>query len=221
MRSNLMAALGVGMFLAVVFVVTLVSQFSGGPAPEDVRTADGAAESGVPLEFVKTEMSYEPGSDDLDKKYFQGFFEVTDRPVLVNFWFKNIHRQPVTLAVRGRSCTACTSANVAVIDPAAMKRFQSQTAFARLGVGAAPVPDLLTPLAHLALLDSLKWQPLEFPPAGRDAGGRRHRPRRRRRRLADVGGFPGRHQSHRRRPEGPRGRGRHDSRHCPDRPAGV
>lgn len=168
MRSNLFAALGVGMLMLVVFGVTLISQYAGGPGPDEVRPQDDPAIPGVPLLFAKNEMAYEPGSEDLDKKYFQGYFEVTDQLVKVNFWFKNPHKQPVTFTVRGRSCSACTSANVAVVSPEAMKQFESQTARARFGLGVTPVPDLVTPMAHLALLNSLAWQPLDFerPEAG-------------------------------------------------------
>ncbi len=162
MRSNLIAVLGVGMLLLIVFGVTVISQYAGGPASDVSKSDEPAAIAGVPLLFAKNEMSFAPGSEDLDKKYFQGFFEVTDQLLKVNFWFKNPHKQPVFFTVRGRSCSACTSANVAVVSAEEMKRFESQTALARFGVGVAPVPDLLTPLAHLALTNSLHWQPLDF-----------------------------------------------------------
>ena len=162
MRSNLMAALGVGMLLCVVFGVTLIGQYSGGPDKDAPKPDGPAAIVGVPLSFTSTEMSYNPNSEDLGKKYFDGFYEITDQLRPVNFWFKNPHTQPVLFTVRGRSCTSCTSANVAVVSTEAMKRFEGATAVARLGVGVAPVPDLVTPVAHLALLDSLQWQPLNF-----------------------------------------------------------
>ncbi len=162
MRSNLMAVLGVGMLLLIVFGVTVISQYAGSPV-NDVAKSDTPAEiAGVPLLFAKNEMAFEPGSEDLDKKYFQGFFEVTDQLLKVNFWFKNPHKQPVFFTVRGRSCSACTSANVAVVSAEAVKRFETQTALARFGVGVGPVPDLLTPLAHLALTNSLQWKSLDF-----------------------------------------------------------
>ena len=166
MRSNLIAALGVGMLLLVVFGVTLISQYAGGPAKDEAKADEQATASGVPLYFVKTSMAYKPGSDDLEEKYFQGFYEVSDQLLKVNFWFTNPHPQPVTFTVRGRSCTSCTSANVAVVPPEALKAFKEQTAVARLTVGVVPVPDLVTPTAHLALLNSLKWQPMEFPDRG-------------------------------------------------------
>ena len=167
MRTNLMAVLGVGMLLCVVFGVTLIGQYSGGPDKDPAKPAAGAAIVGVPLSFTSTEMSFDPTSEDLGKKYFEGFYEVTDQLRPVNFWFKNPHPQPVLFTVRGRSCTACTSANVAVVSAEAMKRFEAAAA-ARLGVGVVPVPDLVTPMAHLALLNSLQWQPLNFdaPDAG-------------------------------------------------------
>ncbi len=162
MRSNLMAGLGVGMLLVVVFGTTFIAQYTGGPDTDPVKSDDAATISGVPLLFSKNEMAFEPGSDDLDKKYFDGFFEVTDQLHKVNFWFKNPHPQSVYFTVRGRSCSSCTSANVAVVAPEAIRRFEERTATARLGVSAVPVPDLVTPMAHLELLNSLKWQPLDF-----------------------------------------------------------
>ena len=161
-RSNLMAGLGVGMLLVLVFGVTFIAQYTGGPEPEQAKAEQAAGIVGVPLLFAKNEMGYDPVSEDLDKKYFQGFFEVTDQLHKVNFWFKNPHPVPVNFTVRGRSCTACTSANVAIVAPEAMRQFESQTATARLGVGVVPVPDLVTPMAHLALIDSLKWQSMDF-----------------------------------------------------------
>lgn len=168
MRSNLMAVLGVGMFLCVVFLVTFVDLNTASPPKDSAKSDSGAAVVGVPLSFTSTEMGFDPTSDDLDKKYFAGFYEVTDQLHPVNFWFKNPHPQPVLFTVRGRSCSACTSANVAVVNAEAMKRFESATAVARFGLGVAPVPDLVTPLAHIALLNSLQWQPLNFetPDAG-------------------------------------------------------
>ena len=162
MRSNLLAGLGVGMLLLVVFGITFIGQYTGGTEKDTAKSTEPDAIVGLPLLFAKNEMGYDPTSEDLDKKYFNGTFEVTDQLHKVNFWFKNPHLQPVGFTVRGRSCSACTSANVAVVDPAAMKRFEVQTATARLGVGASPVPDLVTPMAHLALLNSLTWQPLNF-----------------------------------------------------------
>ncbi len=162
MRSNLMAVLGVGMLLCVVFGVTFVGQYTGGPVKDPDKPGGAAAIVGVPLSFASTEMGFDPTSDDLGKKYFDGFYEVTDQLHPVNFWFKNPHPQPVAFTVRGRSCSACTSANVAVVAPEALKKFESATAVARFGLGVTPVPDLVTPMAHLALLNSLQWQPLNF-----------------------------------------------------------
>lgn len=162
MRSNLIAVLGVGMLLCVVFGVTFVGQYTGGPEKDPAKPEPGAAIVGVPLSFTSTEMGFDPASEDLGKKYFDGFYEVTDQLRPVNFWFKNPHPQPVLLTVRGRSCTACTSANVAVIAPEAMRRFEATTSPARLSVGVTPVPDFATPLAYVALTNSLQWQPLNF-----------------------------------------------------------
>ena len=168
MRSNLLAGLGVGMLLVVVFGITFIAQYTGGTEKDQVVTGEAAAISGVPLEFPKSEMGYDPTSDDVDKKYFEGFFEVTDQLHKVNFWFKNTHTQPVYLTVRGRTCSSCTSANVAVVDPEVVKQFESLQAFgvqasvARLGVGVGPSANLGTLLAHMTLLNSLKWQPLDF-----------------------------------------------------------
>jgi len=157
-----MAGLGVGMLLVVVFGITFIAQDTGGAEKDAVKAEEAAGITGVPLLFPKSEMGYDPASEDVEKKYFQGFFEVTDQLHKVNFWFKNPHPQAVTLTVRGRSCTACTSANVAVVDPQAVRQFEAQGAMARLAVGATPVPDLVTPMAHFALLNSLKWQALDF-----------------------------------------------------------
>jgi hypothetical protein len=160
-RTNLIAALGLAMLVGVVFVVTLISQYTGTP-PEDPTKPKGQAVLGVPLRFATTEMRYDPGSEDLDKKYFPGFFEVSDKLLKVNFWFKNPNPVPVRFTVRGRSCSACTTANLAVIKPEELAKFERAVAASRLGVGVIPVPDLVTPMAHLALLNSLEWHNLDF-----------------------------------------------------------
>ena len=163
MRSNIIRYVGIGLFLAFVFGMTFIFQYAGNTDDDgDKFIDDTQAIVGPPLRFSIDKMYYNPTSEELPQKYFQSFYEVSEQLALVSFWFQNPHPLPVTLTVRGRSCTSCTSAKVAIIPNAAISAFKNQVAMARFPVGSFPVPDLVTPLAELALLNSLDWKGLDF-----------------------------------------------------------
>ncbi len=165
MRAKLMTAAALVMLVGVVFVATLVSQYSGSPepAPSPVE-GNPAIVSGPPLRFTNTQMAYLPESKELPQRHFTGFYEVSPDLVPASFWFRNTHPLPVELTVRGRSCTSCTSARVAVVPPGQVNALAVMAGAAGLGRGA----DLVTTLAAADLMSKLPWQPLDFdtPDAG-------------------------------------------------------
>jgi hypothetical protein len=165
MRNNVIIILGVGMLLLVIFGLTLVSQYTASTTEDPItQTEKSETVQGPPLIFTNSVVAFEPNADDdnYHKKYFQGFYELTDSLVKVNFWFKNPHKVPVTVTVRGRSCTSCTSANVAVVSPEAIKQFTTHAAMSRMAPSTLLVPDLMTSLSYLAMAEKFQWQTLDF-----------------------------------------------------------
>lgn len=163
MRSYIILVVGIGLFLAVIFGMTFISQYAGNTDDDGDKTIDATQSIvGPPLRFSTSRIAYDPASDELPQKYFQSFYEVSEQLALVSYWFQNPHTLPVTITVRGRSCTSCTSARVAIIPNAALTTFKNQVALARFPMSSFPVPDLITPLAETALMNSLDWKGLDF-----------------------------------------------------------
>ena len=162
MRSYIIPIIGVGLFLAVVFGMTFISQYAGNTDDDDSAVQNSEAILGPPLRFSNTNMVYDPSSEEISQKYFQSFYEVSEQLAKVSFWFQNPHNLPVTITVRARTCTSCTSARVAIISNATLATFKNQVAMSRFPTSSFPVPDLLTPLAEVALLNSLEWKTLDF-----------------------------------------------------------
>lgn len=158
MRANLMTAAAVVMLVGVVFVATLISQYSGTPDPGPVASGTDPVLTGPPLRFTVDKMMYDPASEELPHRHFTGFYEVSPELVPASFWFQNVHPSPVELTVRGRSCTSCTSARVAVIKPGQVDALAVTAGVVGLGRGA----DLVTALTAANLMAGLEWQPLNF-----------------------------------------------------------
>ncbi|MGL6074977.1 MAG: hypothetical protein ACRC8S_12525 [Fimbriiglobus sp.] len=163
MRNNLFIGLAVGMLLLVVFGVTIISQYTGAPVENDQKNSNAVMITGPALSFATTEMKFDPAAQEGDwhKRYFQALYEVNDQLQRVNFWFKNPHPLPVTVTVRGRSCTSCTSASIVVIPADQLSKFLAPSA-AHSTFTPFGLPDLATPLHYLALQNQFQWQTLDF-----------------------------------------------------------
>jgi len=147
MNSTFKAVLIIGLVVGLVFGATLISMYTGSTESlkeggDDVKLIDGP-----PLFINPISIGYDPSSSNPDLKYFPGFYEPGETLIRVWFWFKNPHKLPIRVAVLGRSCSACTSARLAVIDSPYGRRFEGHAAFAG---GAAP------------LLAKLDWKELNF-----------------------------------------------------------
>lgn len=163
MNSTLKVAVPLVLFVAVIFGLTIIAtQTPSTPPPTGGEGGgDEDAPTGPALNFASTKMAYRPDSDDLSARFFPGMFEVSDVPVPISFWFQNPHKVPVKVSALNRSCTACSSARVAVFPDGAMKDFQLKAA-ASLPLGAAGPPGLLVPLALTHLLHQAEWKSLDF-----------------------------------------------------------
>jgi len=139
MRSQIMFGLGIAMFLLLIFGATLISQYAGDDdvAATTVNPTDGPVIVGSPLLFSTMEAVYKPDDESLTKRYFQAFYEVRNQDIRIPFWFKNPYTVPVTVTVRGRSCTTCTQAYLGTIPPQEMQKYLQMNALA--GFPASPM----------------------------------------------------------------------------------
>ena len=159
MRRNLMIGLGVAMLCAVVFAVTLIKQYA---PPSSAGTPDGGGDASVPLSFTSNQLYYSPGDESISRRYFDGFYEPSSSAlVAAPFWFQNPHAEPVTVTVRGRSCTACTSARLATISAERVEKFQTLAA-ADMPLGPNAFAGLTAALFAADMMHSLQWQQLDF-----------------------------------------------------------
>ena len=161
--SGLVKALAVALLVAVVFGVTVMSQYAP-PRQEVVRTSGPAEEvvTGPPLGFASQKAVYDPSSEDISQKYFRAHHEITNDLVPAPFWFKNRTTKPVGLRMRGTSCGACTTARAAVLAPAEVERFVQTAVLSGLGRGASGAPDLLGALGAAQMIQSLQWKQLSL-----------------------------------------------------------
>lgn len=159
MNSSVKLGLGLGLFAAVIFGVTLVSQFAGSP-PAGPVVPGGDTDLGPPLRFSNTRMAYEPESEELTRRTFPGAYERGEQLHTASFWFQNPHPKPVRVAMLGRSCSACTTARIAVVAPATLTELIGRAQAGR--VPASFGPDLMSAAAATGLLTSLKWETLDF-----------------------------------------------------------
>jgi hypothetical protein len=153
------------LIVAVVFAVTLISLGVGSGSGGE----DEAAQYLPPLFFTTDRMLYDPSSEDISKRTFPGYFEVSDRQVPVSFWFRNPHPVPVRVSFLGSSCTSCSAARVAVVPPEAIRALNLHGAVGGGPVGPAEPHDLLPRLAD-ALTATLSWTNFNIMrPDGTDA----------------------------------------------------
>lgn len=161
MNSTLKYLLPLGALVAVVFVATLISQnvgdqSIGGDDPNEFRL------NGPPLYFTHEAIGYDPTSEDMVLRNFQGFYEPGGPKVLIPFWFKNPHPVSVKIAVLGRSCTACSTVRVATFSQADTQTFHHHAAASTLPASPIGPPSLLAGLSVLALIESAKKEDFNF-----------------------------------------------------------
>lgn len=114
MSTNAKIGIAVAALVALVFVVTLLSQLAKPSSPDD--------EGGGGVEQVKggltpsiMVMRFEPTSARAEFRGHQQYYETGDHTV--SFWVKNVHPVPFTVSFAYTSCTACSLAEFAVPPP--------------------------------------------------------------------------------------------------------
>lgn len=165
MNSTLRNLLLIGLFVATVAAVTLISQFSVTPTVQSDVTLgpDGEpAPAGPPLAFRDATMFFDPASENIAQRSFAGYFEVGATVHWVSFWFKNPNPFPVRLTMKARSCTSCTSAKVAVVPPDFVGGQAGFAAAAALPWSPVPLPDLLSPVGYARHQNQLAWHVFDF-----------------------------------------------------------
>lgn len=134
MNSTLKTAGVLGLFMAVVFGATVIKQYTGRPSDTDGTTTDDAPTQ--PVRLIS------------EREAFQGFYEKGNH-LSADFWIQNITTDPVQIAALARSCTACSSAQVGIVPPEAMKEFETQSA-------------AISTLAATGLMQKIQWKNLDF-----------------------------------------------------------
>src|SRR5438105_6051601 len=169
MNSSLRNYLVIGLVVAAVALLTIVTQFSTTPPPSASPDGEGGktpTAAGPPLLFNSAEVHFDPASENIAYRSFPGFFEIGDKVHWVSFWFRNPNTFPVRLAMRERSCTSCTSAKVAVVPTEFLRGYTAFAASAGLPWSPVPLPDLLSPVGFAAQQDKLAWHYFDFERKG-------------------------------------------------------
>jgi hypothetical protein len=168
--------------VATVFGLTVIAQYTLKPAvkPSDVPgNADDAV--GEIVRYDLRQMRFDPESPYPEQRRFPGYFEVGETISAV-FWVNNPNPYPVRVATRGRSCTSCTEAGMAVLDSPALMATAVGSAAAILGGVALAYPDRFESEAWSHAANTLpgdRWQAFNFdqpsimltiPPADPETG---------------------------------------------------
>ena len=167
MNSGLKTALILLLLGGVVFGVTIIASYTGGfqPAATDEPGAESnAAPVGPPLEFALTEVAYQPAAEDILVRGFPGFFEVSPELNYQSFWFRQPHARPVRIAVKGRSCSACTSARVGTLPADPLAEYVKQVKEGKVPPPFGPAASITASLlaAGVSVNSQVKWEELDF-----------------------------------------------------------
>lgn len=115
MSTNAKVGIAVGALVALVFVVTVVSQL---PKPPDERKGGEANLPAAGLAFAFDTLRYEPTSERAALREYPQYFEPGDQTAA--FWVFNPNPLPVKVTFAQTSCGMCSFADLAVVkDPPA------------------------------------------------------------------------------------------------------
>ncbi len=163
MKQTLRIAIPIIVLMGVIFAVTFFAQYT----PRTDEPIDGPTSlTEVPLRFFSSSRSWNPFGD-LQSRAFPGFYEVhaneAGPPNGASFWFENRNEKPVTMRLKGVSCTACSGGRVAALPSDATRDLLQMTAISALPGGLfSGFP--LGMAGPVAFLDErrLNWQGFEF-----------------------------------------------------------
>jgi hypothetical protein len=174
MSSVLKYAVPLALLVGVVFAVTYFSRYTPtDDGPPGFVPEEGGAAPGKPLVFFTTARRWDPQSPSLPDRAFQGFYPVDPRKLpSAHFWFENRNNEPVTLQLKGVSCSACSGGRVAPL-PAEVTRLILQTSAGSLlpqglttGLAAAGMAGPAARLFHAP--EALPWQGYQFADHAKD-----------------------------------------------------
>ncbi|MBY0461347.1 MAG: hypothetical protein K2V38_28860 [Gemmataceae bacterium] len=189
LTSVLKIAVPVAALVGVIFGVTLLSQYTTKKKPEDDDVGGSGKPSAVaPLVFFSNTRAWDPPSLEpqyrhlqllapsrdpskedpysfnVQDRVFQGFYEPSNDPTKTRrtgFWFENRHASPVTVQLRGVSCSACSGGRLAAIPMDVQEQYMQHTALAALPVGAFN-PFGVGLAGPAARFEKLDWQTAKF-----------------------------------------------------------
>jgi hypothetical protein len=164
MKSMLKTLVPLVVLVGVVFGITLLFLYrppeDPGPNPVDPVSKGGSA----PLRFFTSTRHFDPKSDNLQDRFFTGYFEknAKENKEKTSFWFENRNDKPVAMQLRGVSCSACSSGSLAPIPPEAVRNLLQTLAVTSLPQGlATPLPiGMAGPWADI--VPKLQWQSHKF-----------------------------------------------------------
>lgn len=161
MNANLKIALALVALVAAVIGVTVITQFSeADPEKKPVGPAGAGFLGGMPLAFKDANLYYNPQSDNFALREFGGFFEVNAEVHWATFLLRNPNPVPVKVSAQSRSCTACTTARLAVLSADESRAMRRDVALAAAVGGMRPDPEVALHLR--AEGGKMDWQELDF-----------------------------------------------------------
>jgi hypothetical protein len=165
MKQTLKIAVPVVVLMAVIFGVTFFAQYT--PNTDD-KTGPGGPSGEPPLRFFSSTRMWDPRPEaSLQNQNFPGFYErqanAAGQQNGASFWFENRNTRPVTMKLKGVSCTSCSGGRVAAIPPQVARQILDMSGVSVLPGGlfsAFPV-GMAGPAANLAE-HRLTWQSHTF-----------------------------------------------------------
>jgi hypothetical protein len=163
--SPLKLIIPIVMLVAVVFGVTLISQYTP-KKPTNSSKNDpgdsGSDKSSSQLKWGSSIRSWDPRPmpfSTLQDHYFPGFYEGSEALHGATFWFENGNPAAVTMQLAAVSCTKCSSGRMASIPPEITDQFVTTTIFSGLPQGlVSGLPLAVAGMAAKLSPDRLTWQ---------------------------------------------------------------
>lgn len=154
---NWKTILPIGLVVAVVFVGTLISQYTPNKSEENVTGPTVK----VPLFFETEQIVYDPNSKSRPSRFAETFYQKSNEPVTQTFWFYNTNMVPIRLKVGGRSCISCTTTRVSTVAQPDWQEFVRTSALGLISGGFGQT-DLMSAVAFAQLDSHLQWKELNF-----------------------------------------------------------
>lgn len=152
------------LFVAMVFGIVLISEFTGGEDPASTNQTGPEEKKliGQPLVFPNSVCKFDPNSEELQNRMFRGFYEIGETDTAF-FWFKNRSPLPVTITSLGASCTTCSAARITHVSPESLAEYAKTIAISgTIGSLIPGAPNLLDAFAFQKFEAELPWKTIEL-----------------------------------------------------------